>query len=188
MTVRPVAVACALTLLTACGTDQTPVGSSASSTPAAPVTISPGSPATPRVSDPATLEVQVKTATTIFMQSAFTLGYPDDRDLETYLVRIRPMLSAHGYAQEVSLYEGDPSVSATIKGYYAHHQRATLTLTSDPTITHADPASARTSVKYHLLLQQQDEGKWRTTRTTAEKTETVSLVHEGGRWLVDEIR
>lgn len=188
MTVRAVATACAVTLLTACGAGQTPLGPSASGTAAAPVTTAPGSPATTRGSDPATVEMQVESATTTFMRSAFTLGYPDDPDLESYLVRIRPMLSASGYAQEVSLYEGDPSVSATIKGYYANHRRSTVTLTSDPTITQADPASATTSVRYQLLLQQQDEGKWRTTRTGAEKTETVSLVHEGDRWLVDQIR
>lgn len=98
-------------------------------------------------------------------------------------MRIRPLLSANGSIQEVSLNEGDLSVSAKIEGCHAQHRRATVALASDPVVSRADPAS----VKNQLLLQQQDEGTWRTMSTSAEKTETLSLVDEGGHWLVDEI-
>lgn len=196
------ATSCVLvvTALAGCGTNPTPSGASASSSASVPsATATPLSPTsvnstpltstTPLGNSPAALRSQAKSVTTRFMQSAFTVGYPDDRDLDTYLRRIQPMLSPSGYAQQVSLYRSDPSIATTIKGYYDQRQRVAIKITSGPEVVEAGSAAATTTVKYHSLVQQQVDGDWKTSSTGTEKTETVSLAttNNDGIYLVDHI-
>lgn len=158
--------------------------SATSATSAEPSTAAPSTAATSS-SDPSQDAGQVKSASEKFVKSALTLGYPDTSS-DAYLARLKPLMTEHGFAAVKKSADASQSLKTGITTLSSHHGRSTPKFTSDAKVSSMTADKATTKLVYKLTTQQQTGGKWKTLRTSPEETVNLQLVHDGGRWVVDD--
>lgn len=189
------ALAVAAITLGACGSSTPPATSPSSpapaSAPASSVAAASASPAAPSSSPSASASTapqddEVKAVTTTFVKAALTLGYPD-KTIADYLDRIEPLMTKDGFV-ELKKAIGDTAKADEQAGQlHDQHIRGIVQITSPAKVTSTTGTKASASVSYKQKRQQQSSGAWKTVETRAEATAKVSLVQDGGTWLVDSV-
>jgi hypothetical protein len=184
-----------LPLLVACGT-----GATASDVPSSPTISSPRSPASSASAGPSAdvaastalspdvdrsaQEEQVQAATTTFVRTVLTIGYPD-RTYRQYTDRIEPLMTRTGF-------EALQGAGATGKGsdaltsLYAQRSRSAPRFTGEVEVTSLQGDRATAQLAYENVAQRRDGRAWRTVKSLGEGTATVRLVRQGKRWLVED--
>ena len=174
----------ALPLLTACGGGTAPQGSAAppvSSAAAPTASPAPASPST--TSNPSDETENVQEAAVTFMTTAF--GFESSTSYDDYRAEIEPLMTKAGVKsfEEADLEKG----LATFRTRYGKQARTVVTVKGTPKVKELTAAKATVSVKAANRIQQRKDGKWRTVRTSVDDTLEIPLVHEGDRWLVDDL-
>lgn len=186
-----------LGLLVACGPGTTaadgPVPPSVSSprSTAAPTDVRPDAdpgadvaePATPAPDDDAARE-QVQAATTTFVRTVLTIGYPD-RTYRQYTDRIEPLMTTGGF-EALQSAGSTPEGSDALASLYAQRSRSAPRFTGEVEVTSLQGDRATAQLAYENLSQRRDGRGWRTVKSLGEGTATVRLVRQGGRWLVED--
>ena len=158
-----------------------PLSSSVSTAPSADVTVS--TTPSPDVGI-AAQEEQVRAATTRFVRTVLTIGYPD-RTYRQYTDQIEPLMTASGF--EALRTAGSTRDSAdALTSLYAQRSRSAPRFTSEVEVTSLAGDSATAQLAYENVAQRRDGRGWRTVRSLGEGTATVRLVRQGQRWLVED--
>lgn len=192
---RAVAVSAAaiMPLLAACGASSEP----AEGSPAAPVTSAPASqaPASEAPSsaptsaspsptaDPAAEKKAVAAATEKFVKAVLTIGYPD-KSFGQYTDRIEPLMTKEGFKNLESA-ESTKKGSAALKSLYAQRARSAPKLGKAPKVTSLESGSATAELDYENVAQRKDGDDWKTLKSLGKGSVTVTLVNDGGKWLVE---
>lgn len=174
----------ALPLLTACGSGSAPQGSAAppASSAAAPAT-SPAAASPPASSKPSDETENVQKAAVTFMTTAF--GFESSTSFDDYRAEVEPLMTKAGIK---SFEEADlEKTLATFRTRFGKQARTGVLVKGTPKVKKLTSANATVTVKAANRIQQRKDGKWRTVRTSADDTFDVPLVHEGDRWLVDDL-
>lgn len=192
---RAVAVSAAaiMPLLAACGASSEPAdGSSAAPTTSAPLSQAPAreapSMATTSASPSPTVDAAAETkaveaATEKFVRTVLTVGYPD-KSFGQYTDRIEPLMTKEGF-QDFESAESVKKGSATLTSLYAQRARSAPRLGKDPKVTSLEAGSATAELDYENVAQRKAGDGWKTVKSLGKGSVTVTLVNDGGTWLVD---
>lgn len=189
-----VAVVATLPLLVGCGTGTATGGDGPTATPAPsisaalPETSSSGTTSsTAGASTPASTDAartkQVQAATTRFVRTVLTIGYPD-RTFGDYTARIEPLMTERGFASLEST-DSIKQGSTAITTLYAQRARSAPRFTGAPAVTVSDATTATATVAYENVAEQRSGDGWKTLKSLGEGSTTVRLVLVDGAWLVD---
>jgi hypothetical protein len=187
-----------LGLLVACGPGTTapedPVSPSVSSprSTAAPTNACPDAdpsadvvdPATPDSDDDVAAREQVRAATTIFVRTVLTIGYPD-RTYRQYTDRIEPLMTTSGF-EALKSAGSTPEGSDALASLYAQRSRSAPRFTGEVEVTSLQGDRATAQLAYENVSQRRDGRGWRAVKSLGEGTATVRLVRQGERWLVED--
>jgi len=183
-------------LLAACGSSDQPPSPSApaasqvaspaaaSSAPATDTPATPSGAPTPS-SEPSADTGEIEDAAEKWVKTALTLGYPDT-SAKAYLARLEPLMTKTGFAKVEKQAKATKSLEAGIKTLSKNRGRSTPKLIGDTKVSSATAEKATAEIDYQLTQQQQTDGKWKTLRSNAKDDVKVTLVYEGGKWLVDD--
>ena len=133
--------------------------------------------------DPRAQTKQVRSATTTFVRTVLTIGYPD-KTFGDYTARIEPLMTERGFASLESA-DSVKQGSTALTSLYAQRARSAPRLTGEPDVTSIDATSATATVAYENLAQQRSGDGWKTLRSLGKGSTTVRLVLVDRRWLVD---
>jgi hypothetical protein len=134
------------------------------------------------VGTPAQTE-RVQAATEKFVKTVLTIGYPD-KSFGDYTDRIKPLMTKDGFDALESA-DSTKKGSAALTSLYAQHARSAPKFGRDPEVTALEGGSATAQLDYENVAQRQDGGDWKTLKSLGTGTVTVTLVNDGGKWLVE---
>ena len=191
ITTSLLAAALTLPLLAGCGGGTTaPAASAPASAPAASAsTEAPGSTApssTPSVTpttDPADDEDQVSETAEDFVTAAF--GFASDQSYADYRDELEPLMTK----KALSSFEKADLESATkkFKTRFGGQARTRTKFQGEPKVSDLESDTAKATVKYVNRIEVRRGGSWKTVQTSPGDTAKISMVKQGGRWLVDDL-
>jgi hypothetical protein len=174
----------ALPLLTACGGGSAPQGSAAPPASSAAAPAAEPAPASPSASSKPSDETEnVKEASLTFMTAL--LSFESSTGYDEYEARVEPLITKAGVK---SFEDADfEKALATFRTRFGKQARTVVLVKGAPKVKKLTSDSATVALTAANRIQQRRDGKWRTVKTSVDDTFDLPLVHEGERWLVDDL-
>lgn len=160
------------------GTSPTSAPASQAAPATTPVATTP-SPTT----DPEQEKKAVQAASTKFVETALTIGYPDT-SFDDYLGRLKPLMTKTGFAASES--DKPANADKTLKALSASRTRSTAKPTGDPAVSGVTADAATAKVAYKVVNQVKSGSDWKTVKTSPSSSVTLKLAKQDGKWLVDD--
>lgn len=174
----------ALPLLSACGGGNAPQGSTAPPASSAAAPAASPAPASPSTSSkPSDETANVQKASVTFMTTVFS--FESSTSYDDYRGKVEPLMSKAGFKsfEDADLEQG----LATFRERYGKQARTVTSVKGTPKVKKLTSDDATVTVTSANRIQQRRDGKWRTVKTNVDDTFDLPLVHEGDRWLVDDL-
>lgn len=172
----------ALPLLSACGGTAQQGPAAPTSSAAAPAATP--APAPPSASTKPSDETEtVKKASLTFMTAL--LSFESSTSYDEYEARVEPLMTKAGVR---SFEDADfEKALATFRTRFGKQARTVVLVKGAPKVKKLTSDSATVALTAANRIQQRRDGTWRTVKTSVDDTFDLPLVHEGDRWLVDDL-